>query len=44
MWKEKLHKFWEGQFGLQEGKVGKICAVSRTSGQQGLEGQICVNF
>lgn len=34
-WKEKLFKFWEGQFGLQEGKVGRICAFSETSGNRG---------
>lgn len=40
-WKEKLPKFWEGQSKLQEGKVGRICTVSRTCKQQGLEGKIC---
>jgi hypothetical protein len=27
-WGGKLHKFWERQSGLQEGKVGSICAIS----------------
>lgn len=28
-WEEKLRKFLEGQSGLQEGQVGRICVVLR---------------
>ena len=43
-WEEKLRKFWEGQFGLLEGKAGMICAFFRMNGQRGLDTYICAIF
>lgn len=43
-WEAKLRKFWEGQFGLQEGKVGMIYTFSRMNSQHGLSSQIFTIF
>ena len=43
-WEEKLHKFWEGQSKLKEGKEGMLCTFSRRNSQQGLDSQICAIF
>ena len=39
-----MHKFWEGQPSLQEGKLGMLYTFSKMNSQQGLDSQIFTIF